>query len=147
VNDRLPTAREVAEWQFADELMRRQRDDESVGWEPGPGEPEYDRDITKDRCRACGRPRGSVEVEYELDGRQVTGTEVPDPCLGMLPGVLFACCGHGRHGNSVYISGPGVRGLTGPAAALKMRELGGDPPPAAFLLDPLGPGFTWRPRS
>lgn len=21
----------------------------------------------------------------------------PDPCLGYLPGVLFACCGHGRH--------------------------------------------------
>jgi hypothetical protein len=110
----------------------------ATGWEPDPGEPEYDRDITKDRCRACGRLRGEVEVEYEFAGKRVTFNEVPDPCLGMLPGVGQACCGHGRYGDSVYILGRGFGELKGPAAARKMRELGGDPPPQAFYLDPIG---------
>lgn len=29
------------------------------------------------------------------------GPHIPDPCLGMLPGVIFACCGHGE--NTGYI--------------------------------------------
>lgn len=33
-------------------------------------------------CRSCG-------LEFEPG-------EEPDPCLGTLPGVLEACCGHGR---------------------------------------------------
>jgi len=28
----------------------------------------------------------------------------PDPCLGLLPGVLFACCGHGIHFGAVILS-------------------------------------------
>ena len=31
-------------------------------------------------CKKCGK-------EYEFNA--------PDPCLGTLPGVAFACCGHG----------------------------------------------------
>lgn len=54
----------------------------------------------------------------------------------MLPAVVYACCGHGRCGDSVRISGYGF-GLRGPAAARKMRELGGNPPAAAFYLDPI----------
>lgn len=127
------------EWQHWNELWKRHAfaDDPSTGWEPGPGEPEYDRDITKDTCRACSRQRGEVEVEYELNGRRFTVSEVPDPCLGILPGVGQACCGHGRHGRGVYITGPGFGELLGPSAAVKMRELGGNPPPAAFYLDPI----------
>lgn len=35
-------------------------------------------------CRLCGRfvPGGD--------------SEQPDPCLGLLPGVKYACCGHGE---------------------------------------------------
>jgi hypothetical protein len=121
-----------AEWLFWSELAYR-HEMRSTGWEPDPGEPEYDRDIAKDTCCACGRRRGSVEVEGELGGQSVTVTEFPDPCLGMLPGVGYACCGHGRSGRAVY-----VNSLHGPAAAQKMRELGGDPPPQAFHLDPIG---------
>ena len=34
-------------------------------------------------CPKCGMIRGEDKV---------------DPCLGMLPGVIFACCGHGNNG-------------------------------------------------
>ena len=105
----------------------------STGWEPDPDEPEYDWDITKDRCRACGRLRGSFEGEWDYAGKRFMVTECPDPCLGMLPGVGGACCGHGRSGSSVYLNN-----LRWPAAARKMRELGGDPPPQGFYLDPVG---------
>jgi len=44
----------------------------------------------------------------------------PDPCLGELPGVKYACCGHGGHGwsdayimfeNGVTIYGPDGTGF------------------------------------
>ncbi len=28
----------------------------------------------------------------------------PDPCLGALPGVLFACCGHGKARGYIYFT-------------------------------------------
>jgi hypothetical protein len=120
-----PTLRARYELELVDGLLQRARDGDG-GWtysdEPDP-DGWADRDFTKDRCRACGRERGSVETEH--------GPEFPDPCLGLLPGVGYACCGHGRTGEAVY-----VNSLTGPAAARRMRELGGDPPAAAFRLDP-----------
>lgn len=39
-------------------------------------------------CRSCGRT-------YEPG-------EEPDPCLGTLPGVAEACCGHGN-GSKAYV--------------------------------------------
>ena len=36
-------------------------------------------------CKKCNLP-------CDIDG--------PDPCLGLLPGVEFACCGHGNRANS-----------------------------------------------
>lgn len=50
-------------------------------------------------CRACGQ-------QYEPG-------EEPDPCLGLLPGVFEACCGHGkRHKSYVYFeNGMLVRGF------------------------------------
>ncbi len=38
------------------------------------------------KCPEC-------KLKREVDGG-------PDPCLGALPGVLFACCGHGGKGNN-----------------------------------------------
>ena len=38
-------------------------------------------DIGKSSCRECGLKR-------DEDGH--------DPCLGTLPGVMNACCGHGK---------------------------------------------------
>lgn len=32
--------------------------------------------------------------------KQARGPDGHDPCLGHLPGVLYACCGHGGHGQS-----------------------------------------------
>jgi hypothetical protein len=92
------------------------------GWlYAGDGADVYDdeRDRTADLCLACGEfrtPQGH------------------DPCIRDLPGILGACCGHG--GGHCYLDGDGVR-LAGPAAARKMRELGGHPPARAYYLDPL----------
>lgn len=43
------------------------------------------------KCEKCGE---------HLDG------DGPDPCLGMLPNVLFACCGHGRKGAYIAFGEP-----------------------------------------
>lgn len=64
----------------------------------------------KRRCRKCNK----TIVGY-----------VPDPCLGLLPGVSHACCGHGKCQPYVVIGGtpdqdcstiPDKRILTGLAA-------------------------------
>jgi hypothetical protein len=130
--------RPFLEWQLICEIEERDEiayERGEVGWLPStePDPEGLGRDVTKDRCNCCGRLRGSVEVEVDLPSGCVTVTEIPDPCLGWLPGLVgYACCGHGLRGRSVYIGA-----LSGPAAARKMRELGGNPPAAAFLLDPV----------
>ncbi len=40
-------------------------------------------------------PSGGYERPCVKCGLQPTGTQTPDPCLGELPGVVSACCGHG----------------------------------------------------
>lgn len=47
----------------------------------------------------------------------------PDPCLGLLPGVYAACCGHGLL-NSAYVARRGHQTLTGRAAATFFTECG-----------------------
>lgn len=32
--------------------------------------------------------------------KQARGPDGHDPCIANLPGVLFACCGHGGHGHN-----------------------------------------------
>lgn len=50
----------------------------------------------KRACAACGLKRGANGV---------------DPCLGILPGVLSACCGHGTHnGYIAFENGMIIRG-------------------------------------
>lgn len=39
-------------------------------------------------CRACGAP----STWDDIDGETI---ERPDTCIGYLPGVFNACCGHG----------------------------------------------------
>jgi hypothetical protein len=34
----------------------------------------------------------------------------PDPCLGYLPGVAHACCGHGEVGRAYVVFGEGLLG-------------------------------------
>lgn len=48
-------------------------------------------------CKQCRR-------ELSLRG------ETPDPCLGMLPGVKYACCGHGDEGYISFDNGVIIRG-------------------------------------
>jgi len=45
-------------------------------------------------CRTCKR---QVTDEHAVEVVYPWGTEIEyaDPCLGCLPGVAFACCGHG----------------------------------------------------
>jgi hypothetical protein len=97
----------------------------------------HERDFTADRCRACGKFRREGVV---VDTRYGEAEErLDDPCIRDLPGVHGACCGHGRSGRFVYVDGAS----SGPAAARRMRELGGNPPAAAFLEEtPADPSST-----
>lgn len=53
--------------------------------------------------------------------------EPDDACIADLPGVTAACCGHGT--DLPYLRLAGGPTMYGPPAEVKMRELGGDPPP------------------
>lgn len=56
-------------------------------------------------CRACGLAR--------LPGDVTRGGDLADPCLGVLPGVSFACCGHGnrRLAYAAFTDGSCIRGF------------------------------------
>ena len=72
-------------------------------------------------CRVCGgTPLSDGEDESE---RYPAGA---DPCLGWLPGMQFACCGHGRTERAYAVAGP-VRMYMGEALEF-FRSLGSGPP-------------------
>ena len=49
-------------------------------------------------CPKCGMVKGGRDPK--------TQGEMPDPCWGKLPGVLYGCCGHGvRDGYLVFTDG------------------------------------------
>ena len=81
-------------------------------------------------CKACGgMPLPDYSLRYAPPlVRTYLGA---DPCLGWLPGVRHACCGHGGtrddRGGPYLMLRDGQR-LAGAAALAKMRELGGTPP-------------------
>lgn len=56
------------------------------------------------RCQHCGVERPGVS----------DGPVSADPCLGVLPGVRFACCGHGVRANAYvrFENGVTLRGFT-----------------------------------
>jgi len=59
-----------------------------------------------DTCNACGLTCTKKEKVKEKTG----GITYVDPCLGKLPGVKFACCGHGkRFGYIFFDNGVTVR--------------------------------------
>jgi hypothetical protein len=53
-----------------------------------------------------------------------------DPCIRGLPGVVYACCGHGHPDSLPYLTIAGEPSITvyGLAALVLMRALGGSPP-------------------
>jgi hypothetical protein len=64
-------------------------------------------------CPKCG-----LTAQCEPDGRYG-----PDPCLGYLPGVIGACCGHGFIEDTYVRFAPdGKRGLTGLTAINFIKE-------------------------
>lgn len=70
-------------------------------------------------CGACG---------LTSDGSDDWGG--PDPCLGLLPGIVSACCGHGTGAPAdyPYLWLPDGSKISGPQALARMRQLGGNPP-------------------
>ena len=90
-------------------------------------------------CDYCGGnltdPGSGVSPDGVRRGRGV------DPCLGRLPGVLSACCGHGT--NTPYPPylwlDDGTK-FSQAAAIAMMRELGGNPPPGDYPSMPV-PGI------
>lgn len=53
------------------------------------------------------------EPQYEIESCTKCGLKAsqddPDPCLGMLPGVKYACCGHGIPGQDYVVLNNGNR--------------------------------------
>jgi hypothetical protein len=49
-------------------------------------------------CKNCGLKCTSKERVKDSLGR----VGYADPCMGILPGVLFACCGHGRKSGYIF---------------------------------------------
>ena len=45
-------------------------------------------------CANCGL-KCDKSLQTKDEGGKTTG--YADPCLGILPGVKYGCCGHGRH--------------------------------------------------
>ncbi|QOR55646.1 MAG: hypothetical protein VM34scaffold347_57 [Phage 66_12] len=83
----------------------------------------------KRHCGACGVSRP-------------TGSDEPDPCLGCLPNVRYACCGHGsRRAAYVVVADGSTYSVRGDEAIALMRELGGNPPTATH--DRIGLKHTW----
>lgn len=41
--------------------------------------------------------------------RRILPNEGPDPCIGILPGVDYACCGHGKNGYISFMNGIVIR--------------------------------------
>jgi hypothetical protein len=81
-------------------------DGKPYSWDPDKGEkglPVYYADTDEEvdleaiPCPSCGRCAPAANVGAGA---------VPDPCLGMRPGVISACCGHGvRPGIIVFSDG------------------------------------------
>ncbi len=73
-------------------------------------------------CEHCGKTS---------DGSDRFGG--PDPCLGHLPGVIAACCGHGKRVPSLWTD---VMVYEGREAVEMMFELGGSPPDGPYPVVP-----------
>lgn len=75
--------------------------------------------------RFCDTRAPTASTHYERPcghcGRHDTA-EGHDGCLGTLPGVMNACCGHGQLGEA-YIQYPGGDCVRGPAAIEEQRRL------------------------
>jgi hypothetical protein len=83
----------------------------------------------KRHCGACGVSRP-------------TEPHMPDPCLGYLPNVRFACCGHGSRAEAyVMVADGSTYSVRGDEAIELMRELGGNPPIPTH--DRHGLKYTW----
>ncbi|KKM83850.1 hypothetical protein LCGC14_1305030 [marine sediment metagenome] len=71
--------------------------------------------MSDETCKRCG-----AEGIGEYD--QQTGEALPDPCLGKLPGVISACCGHGLHeGHIRFENGTRIR-LAKSTSVLKQED-------------------------
>ena len=62
----------------------------------------------------------------------------PDPCLGLLPGVISACCGHGVGCPFTPYLWTETVGYEGQVALEQMRDRGGAPPAGDYK-----PGTTF----
>lgn len=96
-------------------VKRLQRNRVHCCWDdngPGHGEEYMEWHPVMPLCVACGRLK-------DPDG--------PDPCMGMLPGVSFACCGHGckRMAYVAYANGATLRH---DEALARLRVSGADIP-------------------
>lgn len=74
---------------------------------------QYVRKVAK-QCVACGVARPNKG-------------DVPDPCLGHLPGLRFACCGHGSASLCYLVRDEDGQRVGGEEARQELIALGGNP--------------------
>jgi hypothetical protein len=80
----------------------------------------------RETCAYCGQKR---------DGSDKWGG--PDPCLGHLPGVISACCGHGgERGPYLWTE---TTAYAGREAYALMVAMGGEPPSGDYAIHPAHP--------
>lgn len=109
-----------------------------------------------ERMRPCGTCGGELWLPPATDPGEWWSAH--DPCIANLPGIVFACCGHGvgerfaedttrpvRVGgvphDSCYVVFRDGLTLYGNAARAAMEMLGGSPPPAPAGARPHGERF------
>jgi len=75
-----------------------------------------------DPCGYCGLVRSGEGCKASgLTENSVGQGALPDPCLGMMEGVVHACCGHGCVEPAYVVHGPG---LTGGESCWELKEKG-----------------------
>jgi hypothetical protein len=90
---------------------------------------QYRRKVAKS-CKACGADRPV--------------SEAPDPCLGTLPGIRFACCGHGQREGQCYLVYEDGRKVYGEDARQEQIAMGGNPAPLQDANAPYDSGWEQK---
>ncbi len=114
----------------AHDAMTRDEFAEMVAWLNAEPRAKIDVKARYDWLYVCARDAGLLDSS---DGAHVKPTltctgcglermlGAPDPCIGYLPGVRYACCGHGRGDSYIYFEN-GVT-ITGAFAEIARRRV------------------------
>lgn len=87
--------------------------------------------MTENKCALCGMAENPDHPTFPRGGK-------PDPCLGVLPGVIHACCGHGELWRAYLVIANATPG-TIVSSLKKYKRLGGQDAIDYFTSHGVGP--------